>query len=144
MPEILVVFDTHILLDAITHSNQIYEKAYNVMIKNDNDKLLISKRIIKQYKTIMHKNGFKITALLEILRYLEEIKKVKKISITEIKPVSISGLQTNDRPFVELACDRAKYLVTNDPYLIKKYTEFKRKCYFEVTYAENYVENESH
>ena len=64
--------------------------------------------------------------------------------MTRIKPVSIKGLQTNDRPFVELACDRAKYLVTNDPYLIKKYTEFKKKCRFEVTYAENYVESESH
>jgi predicted nucleic acid-binding protein len=145
MPEILVVFDTHILIDAITHSNQIYENAFNVMIEKDNNnKLLTSTRIIKQYQTIMHKNGFKITALLEILRYLEEIKKVKNISITGIKQVSIRGLQTNDRPFVELACDRAKYLVTNDPYLIKKYTEFKKKCRFEVTYAENYVESESH
>ena len=144
MPDILVVFDTHILLDAITHSNQIYEKAYNEMIKNDNDKLLISKRIIEQYKTILHKNGFKTTLLFTTLQYLDEIKKVKKISMTRIKPVTIKGLQTNDRPFVELACGRAKYLVTNDRYLIKKYTEFKQKCSFKVTYPDNYVESESH
>ena len=44
MPEILVVFDTHILIDAITHSNQIYENAFNVMIEKDNNnKLLTSK-----------------------------------------------------------------------------------------------------
>jgi hypothetical protein len=56
-----------------------------------------------------------------------------------INPINIKGLETNDRPFAELACHKAKFLVTNDPHFHKRYREFIEKCNFKTKYAEDYT-----
>lgn len=53
MAEVLVVLDTHILIEAILQLKPEYEGAYNAMIERHH-KLLISNRILKQYQTIIH------------------------------------------------------------------------------------------
>jgi hypothetical protein len=50
MPETLVVFDTHIILGAITKSSQNHKKAYDKMIERPDYKLLISKRLLNNTK----------------------------------------------------------------------------------------------
>lgn len=67
---------------------------------------------------------------------------VIRVGEGRIRPVKITGLQINDRPFVELACNRANFLVTNDPGLRSKHREFIEKCKFKVKYAVDYAENE--
>ncbi len=143
MPEVSVVLDTHILIEAILKLNHEYECAYNAMIDRRH-KLLISERILKQYQTIIYqKHNRPATFLLIRLQELDDIHHiVKHVGKGKIKPVNITGLQTNDRPFVELACNRANFLVTNDPGLHSKYTEFMEKCRFIVKFAVNYAENE--
>lgn len=143
MPEVSVVLDTHILIEAILQKNPEYERAYNAMIGRHH-KLLISNRILKQYQTIVHQKYYlPAIFLLTKLRELEDVHHiVKQVGEGKIRPVSITGLQINDRPFVELACSRAKFLVTNDPGLHSKHREFIDKCEFKVKYAVDYAENE--
>ncbi len=144
MPEVSVVLDTHVLIKAILKLNHEEESAYNAMITRRH-KLLFSQRILDQYQTIIHKHyNFPATYILIRLRELEEIHPVKKVREGDIKSVNIKDLETNDRPFVELACNRAEFLVTNDPHFHKgkRPREFRDKCRFAVKYAVDYAENE--
>lgn len=143
MPEVSVVLDTHILLEAILQLNHEYERAYNSMIERHH-RLLMSKRILKQYQTIIHqKYNPPATFLLRMLQELDEIHHILiHVGDGSIRPVNIMGLQINDRPFVELACNRANFLVTNDPGLRSKHREFIEKCKFLVKFAADYAENE--
>jgi len=145
MPEVSVVLDTHILIEAILRLNHEYQRAYNLMIERHH-KLLMSNRILEQYQTIIHKHyNLPATFIIKRLQELEDIHHiVKKVRKGDIKSVSITDLQTNDRPFVELACNRAKFLVTNDPHFHKgkRPREFRDKCRFAVKYAEDYAEIE--
>lgn len=143
MPEVSVVLDTHVLLEAILKLNHEYERAYNSMIERRH-KLLISERIVKQYQTIIYQKynrpaTFLILRLIEIDNIHHIVKHVGK---GKIRPVNIAGLQTNDRPFVELACNRANFLVTNDPGLRSRHREFIEECKFIVRNAVDYVEIE--
>lgn len=143
MPEISVVLDTHVFIKAILKLNPTEVNAYNAMITKHH-KLLFSERIIDQYRTIIHKHyNYPATYILRSLQELEEIHPVKKVRDGDIKSVNISDLQTNDRPFVELACNRAEFLVTNDAHFHKgkRPREFKDKCGFAVKYAVDYAEN---
>lgn len=143
MPEVSVVLDTHILIEAFLQLNQEYERAYNLMIERHH-KLLMSQRILKQYQTIIHqKYNLPATFILTKLRELDDVHHiVKRVGEGKISSVKITGLQINDRPFVELACNRAKFLVTNDPGLHSKHREFMDKCEFIVKFAVDYAENE--
>ncbi|MFZ3059866.1 MAG: PIN domain-containing protein [Candidatus Methanoperedens sp.] len=143
MPEVSVVLDTHVLIEAILKKNHDYESAYNAMIERRH-KLLMSERILKQYETIIHQKYylpaiFLITSLHELDDIYHIVKHVNK---GNIKSVSIKDLQTNDRPFVELACNRANFLVTNDPGLRSKHREFMEKCKFFVKLPVDYAEIE--
>lgn len=143
MPEVSVVLDTHILIEAILQLNHEYERAYNSMIERHH-KLLMSQRILKQYQTIIHqKYNHPATFLLRMLQELDDVHHiVRRVGEGKIRSVNITGLQINDRPFVELACNRAKFLVTNDPGLHSKHREFIDKCEFIVKFAVDYAENE--
>lgn len=142
MPEVSVVLDTHVLIEAILKLNHDYECAYNAMIERRH-KLLMSERILKQYETIIHQK-YHISAIFLItsLHELDDIHIVKHVSKGNINSVSITDIQTNDRPFVELACNRAKFLVTNDPGLRSKHREFIEKCKFIVKLPVDYAEIE--
>lgn len=140
MPEVRVVLDTHIIIDAILRKNIKYQRAYVSMIERHH-RLLISKRILKQYQTKIYQiHNLPATFLLRWLQELDDI--VINVSDGRIKSVNITGLQPNDRPFVELACNRANFLVTNDPGLRSKHREFIEKCKFLVKLPEDYTEIE--
>jgi predicted nucleic acid-binding protein len=143
MPDVSVVLDTHILIEAILQLNREYERAYNSMIEKHH-KLLISQRILKQYQTIIHqKYNLPATFLLRKLQELDDTHNIViRVGEGRIRSVNITGLQINDRPFVELACKRANFLVTNDPGLRSKHREFIEKCNFLVKLAMDYVEIE--
>lgn len=139
MPEVFVVFDTHVLLGAIVRSNQDSIEAYDKMIERCN-KILISERVRKQYLSIIHKYHQRALFLIRALQDLEEINKIKKVGSGNINSVNIKDLQTNDRPFVELACNKAKFLLTNDQGLHSKHREFIEKCRFIVKFPRDYAE----
>jgi predicted nucleic acid-binding protein len=140
MPEVSVVLDTHIIIDAFLRLNNKYERAYVSMIERHH-RLLISQRILKQYQTKIYQiHNLPATFLLRRLQELDDI--VKNVSEGSIKSVNITGLQINDRPFVELACNRANFLVTNDGGLRSKHREFMEKCKFLVKLPEDYAEIE--
>jgi predicted nucleic acid-binding protein len=143
MPEVSVVLDTHIIIEAILQLNNKYERAYSLMIERHH-RLLISKRILKQYQTIIQQHyNLRATYFFIRLRELDDIHHiVKKVNEGSIKSVNITDLQINDRPFVELACNRANFLVTNDPGLRSKHREFMEKCKFLVKLPEDYAEIE--
>ncbi|TRZ91360.1 MAG: PIN domain-containing protein [Methanosarcinales archaeon] len=143
MPEISVVLDTHVFIEAILKLNPEYESAYDAMIQRHH-RFLIRTKIIEQYETIINQKYSPPVPnfLLRTLIDLEDKKIVKRVGESKIISVNITGLQTNDRKFVELACNRAKFLVTNDPSLHSKHREFMDKCEFIVKYAVDYAENE--
>jgi predicted nucleic acid-binding protein len=141
MPEVSVVLDTHVFIEAILKLNHEYETAYNAMIHRHH-RFLIRTKIIEQYETIIHQryNPPAPNFLLRTLIDLEDKKIVKRVGEKQIRQVNITGLQINDRPFVELACNRANFLVTNDPGLRTRHREFIDKCKFLVKNAVDYAE----
>lgn len=143
MPEVSVVLDTHIIIEAILQLNNNCERAYSSMIERHH-RLLMSQKLLKQYQTIINqKYNLRATHFLIKLRELDDIHHiVKNVSEGSIRSVNITGLQTNDRPFVELACNRANFLITNDPGLRSKHREFMEKCNFLVKLPVDYAEIE--
>lgn len=139
MAEFLVVFDTHVFLGAITKSDQDSERAQNRLIEKD--RLLMSNRIIKQYQSIVYKYGQNAKFLLIALQNLEAIRKIKMVGENTIKPLNIKGLERNDQPFVELACNKAKFLVTNDPGLHAKCRECLQECNVCIKFPADYAES---
>lgn len=129
------------------------EMAYSAMIERHHI-LLLSNRVRRQYKDIARRKFNQLPGFID--RKIEELRYVYNHTVREIgegeiekekrKSDKIKNLQINDKPFIELACNRADFLISEESKmgegLNRRYTEFRQICGFEIRFPIEYYESD--